>query len=126
MNDHELAGGMASTPGYRYAEVVGRQLILAGQVPLDGEGVLVGLGDAAAQTGRCLHNLETLIDLHGFDVSHIRHITIYVVGDDDDLSRAWAKVVDWFGGETPPATLLGVSRLGHDNQLVEVDTTIIK
>ncbi len=30
------------------------------------------------------------------------------------------------GGETPPATLLGVLRLGYAGQIVEVDATVLK
>ena len=43
-----------------------------------------------------------------------------------NLTQAWAAVSEWFDEEVPPATLLGVSRLGYDGQLVEVDATILK
>lgn len=39
-----------------------------------------------------------------------------------DLVTAWEVVRDAFGADdVPPSTLLGVTVLGHDNQLVEVE-----
>ena len=59
VNGEELAAGLAPTPGYRYATAVGDELFVAGQVPLDGDGDLIGRNDAAAQAQDCLDNLET-------------------------------------------------------------------
>ena len=49
-------------------------------------------------------------------------LVVYVVGE--ELSAAWDEVRTAFGGEVPPATLLGVARLGHSGQLVEIDAHI--
>ncbi len=122
----ERAAGLATTPGYRYADRVGHQLFVAGQVPLDHEGDLVGVGDPAAQAGSCLDNLRTLLDVHGFDIADIRQLTVYVVGEHQNLLDTWAAVTDWFTGPVPPATLLGVNLLGYRDQLVEIDATVIR
>ena len=126
MNEKETAGGLATTPGYRYAEVAGNQLFVAGQVPLDSSGSLVGEGDAAAQATACLDNLMTLLAVHGFDLADVRHMVVYVVGEHQNLTKAWATVTRWFEDSVPPATLLGVNLLGHENQLVEIDATIVR
>lgn len=126
MNDAELEAVLAPTPGYRYAEVVGHQLFVAGQVPLDREGTLVGPDDAAAQARACLDNLRTLVELHRFAITDVRHLTIYVVGEHQRLLDAWGAVTDWFDDGVPPATLLGVNLLGHSDQLVEIDATILR
>ena len=125
MNEAELAAGLAPTPGYRYAEVVGRQLFVAGQVPLDSNGELVG-DDPAAHAAACLDNLRILVGVNGFAIDDVRHLTISVVGPQENLSTAWRSTVSWFGGAVPPATLIGVARLGHAGQLVEIDATIVK
>lgn len=126
MNHDELAAGLAETPGYRYADVVDGQLFVAGQVPLDGEGNLVADGDPAGQATSCLDNLATVIEVNGFAVQDIRHLTIYVVGQHQNLLDAWQAVVGWFGDDgVPPATLLGVNLLGYQAQLVEIDATIV-
>lgn len=122
MNEPELEAGLAPTPGYRYADVVGDELFVAGQVPHDESGTLVGPGDAGHQAAHCLDNLFRLVELHGFAPDDIRRLTVHVVGD--DLAGAWDVVRDRFDGEVPPATLLGAARLGHPGQLVEIDATI--
>ena len=126
MNDEELAAGLAETPGYRYAEVVGAQLFVAGQVPHDAAGEIVGPGDPRAQAISCLDNLARLVAVHGFSIDDVRFLTVYVVGPQASLTEAWDGVRGWFDGEVPPATLLGVNLLGHDGQLVEIDATIIR
>jgi enamine deaminase RidA (YjgF/YER057c/UK114 family) len=122
MNELEREAGLADTPGYRYADVVGSELFLAGQVPHDADGEMVGLDDTRRQAEQCLQNLFRLIDVHGFDRSHIRRLVIYVVGE--AVSDAWAALRKAFVGEVPPATLLGVARLGHTGQLVEIDAIV--
>lgn len=126
MNDAEQAAGLPQTPGYRYAERVDDELFVAGQVPQDGSGAIVAAGNPAGQATICLHNLSTLLDVHGFTVADIRRLVVYVVGPRSDLTAAWSSVVDWFDGPVPPATLLGVSQLGHADQVVEIDVTVIR
>ena len=124
VNEEEIAAGLAPTPGYRYAQKSGSQLFVAGQVPLDTDGVLVGVGSPAGQAVRCLDNLRTLVDVHGFTIGDVRQLTIYVVGPHEHLLETWTAVSGWFNGEVPPATLLGVHLLGYTDQLVEIDATI--
>ena len=126
MNEKEVAGGLAPAAGYRYAEVVRDQLFVAGQVPLDSTGLLIGESDPTQQTLQCLANLHRIIELHGFEAADIRHLTVHVVGHQADLATAWAAVTDQFNGHVPPATLLGASSLGYPGQLVEVDATIVR
>lgn len=126
MNEHELRAGLAQTSNYQYAQRVGAQLFIAGQVPHDSEANLVGVDDPSAQARQCLSNLRTLLTLHGFDEGDIRHLKIYAVGEQKNLTDTWQAVMEWFDNDVPPATLLGVTRLGYEGQLVEVDATIIR
>ena len=116
----------APTPSYRYADADGPQLFVAGQVPTDAGGALVGVGDVRAQADRCLDNLHTLIRVHGFELDDIRRLLVYVVGEHQALIDAWEGVTAWFSGEVPRATLLGVHLLGYHDQLVEIDATIVR
>ena len=126
MNETELSAGLAATPQYRYADCLGDRLFVAGQVPLDSHGQLVGPEDPSTQALQCLRNLERLLAVHAFQVTDIRQLVVYVVGDQASLAAVWSAVAGWFGGQVPPATLLGVSGLGYVGQLVEIDTTIVK
>ncbi len=125
MNEAEQTAGLAPTPGYRYADRVANQLFIAGQVPLDSNGDLVGEGDPAAQARSCLENLVAVLDVHDFDIADVRHLTVYVVGEHQNLLDAWQAIVGWFDDSVPPATLLGVNMLGYSAQLVEIDSKIL-
>lgn len=124
MNDIETAAGLAPTAGYRYADVVGSQLFVAGQVPLDASGQLVGRDDPAAQARQCLDNLALLVRTHRFSLGDVRHVRIHVVGPHDALLAAWSAIRDWFDDDVPPATLLGSPQLGHEGQLVEIEASV--
>lgn len=126
MNDAELEAGLAPTPSYRYADKVGNRLFVAGQVPLDQNGTLVGVGDPRRQAEVCLDNLRTLVEVHGFALTDVRQLTVYVVGEHHYLLDAWDGVTQWFVNEVPPATLVGVQLLGYGDQLVEIDATVAR
>lgn len=126
MNEAERAAGLPATPHYQYAQRVGRQLFVAGQVPHDAKGRLVGLDDPYSQASQCLLNLSAVMDVHGFSIPDVRRVVVYVVGEQADLAAAWKAVAEYFNGQVPPATLLGVARLGYAGQLVEVDATVLK
>ena len=125
MNEREIEAGLAKTANYRYAEQVGTQLFVAGQVPHDRDANLIGINNPGEQTRQCLMNLRTLITCYGFTEHDIRKLTVYVVGEQSNLHQAWEAVSNWFDNEVPPATLLGVASLGYEHQLVEIDATIL-
>lgn len=126
MNEAESQAGLAPTDRYRYADVVGNELFVAGQVPLDDGGAVVAPGDPAGQVRRCLDNLQTLVEIHGFTIHDVHRVTVHVVGEHADLITAWDAVADWFDGDVPPATLLGAHDLGHAGQLVEIDARVVR
>src|SRR6476659_3362676 len=116
--------GLAEPPGYAHiAAVTGaRFLFLAGQVPLDERGELVGQGDPAAQAEQCLRNLEACLRAAGVTPEDVVRTTIYVVaGQQDHMGLVWRTVLDSNLGAVArtAATLLGVARLGYAGQLVE-------
>jgi enamine deaminase RidA (YjgF/YER057c/UK114 family) len=126
MNEREESAGLAPTPGYRYAEGVGRELFIAGQVPHDRHGTIVAPGDARRQVEQCLANLMMVMKVHEFEPRDVRHLRIYVAGDDAARRDAWTGVRQWFDDDVPPATLLGVNGLGYPGQLVEVEASIVR
>ena len=126
MNEMEVEAGLPRTANYHYAKNVGNQLFVAGQVPNNSDGDLVGVDDPGAQAVQCLSNLQILLLIHEFNQQDIQQLTVYVVGEKLNLNRAWSAVEEWFDKKVPPATLLGVSVLGYENQLVEIDATVIK
>jgi enamine deaminase RidA (YjgF/YER057c/UK114 family) len=117
-----MSAGLPPTDRYRYADVVRDHLYLAGQVPIDAQGTMPG--GVVDQVRQCLNNLQRLVSVRGFALDDVHHVTVYVAGDHALLLEAWDTVAEWFEGNVPPATLLGIAGLGHSGQLVEIDAAI--
>jgi enamine deaminase RidA (YjgF/YER057c/UK114 family) len=108
---------------YEYGAVApaGAVLFTAGACPLDTDGRVVGLGDLVTQAEVALDNLINALDRFGARPENLVKTTVYVVGDRKDLASAWKAVADRLSPLRPPSTLLGVSALGYDGQLVEIE-----
>ena len=117
------APGLSDSPGYSHAVVAsgGRLVTTAGAVPLDAGGNLVGHEDYAAQTQQVLDNLTLALAAAGADGGDVLKTTVYVVTEArSDLSEVW-RVVQESEVAAAASTLLGVSLLGYEGQLVEVE-----
>jgi enamine deaminase RidA (YjgF/YER057c/UK114 family) len=117
-------------PTYAHAAVVeaGERLaFMAGSVPLDASGGLVGPGDPVAQTRQVLANLAEALEEAGTDLSQVVASTVYVVGTEPSrLSQVWEVVAASELSAGPhTSTLLGVSCLGYTGQLVEITATAV-
>jgi enamine deaminase RidA (YjgF/YER057c/UK114 family) len=103
-----------------------RLVFIAGQVPLNQNGELVGAGDLREQARQCLRNLEVCLAEAGARPEDVVRTTVYVVATEGSaLSGVWRELRDSDLGAVvrTPATLLGVSQLGYDGQLVEIEAT---
>ncbi|MEV7967688.1 RidA family protein [Sphaerisporangium sp. NPDC088356] len=121
---------LLAPPGYAHAAVVetGERLaFMAGAVPVDADGNLVGAGDPVAQARQVLANLTTALRAVGSDLRHVVASTVYVAATEhQDLVRVWDVVRDSELSDGPhTSTLLGVSFLGYSGQLVEITATAI-
>ncbi|WLW55860.1 RidA family protein [Streptomyces sp. YU58] len=122
--------GLFPPPTYAHASVVeaGTKLaFLAGSVPLDADGKLVGEGDPVRQAGQVIANLGEQLRAVGSDLEHVVSTDVYVVsGEPATLSAVW-DVVEASGLSTGPhsSTLIGVACLGYRGQLVEITATAV-
>ncbi|MFE7169645.1 RidA family protein [Streptomyces sp. NPDC057616] len=117
-------------PRYSHASVVeagATVAFLAGSVPLDAEGKLVGDGDPVRQAGQVLANLAEQLRAVGSDLAHVVSTDVYVVSDDTAVLSAVWDVVEASGLSTGPhsSTLIGVACLGYTGQLVEITATAV-
>ncbi|QEV17546.1 RidA family protein [Streptomyces alboniger] len=115
-------------PGYAHAAVVEagtRLAFMAGSVPLDAEGNLVGEGDVTRQTEQVVANLEEALRAVGSDLSQVVASTVYVVADEPPvLTEAWEVVrASRLHAGPHTSTLLGTTCLGYPGQLVEITAT---
>ncbi|MFC7217847.1 RidA family protein [Streptomyces polyrhachis] len=117
-------------PAYAHASVVEagtRLAFLAGAVPLDADGGLVGAGDPVAQARQVIDNLEEQLQAVGSDLSLVAYTDVYVVsGEPAVLAEVWGAV-EASGLSTGPhsSTLIGVNCLGYPGQLVEITATAV-
>ncbi|MGW3495013.1 RidA family protein [Streptomyces sp. NPDC001020] len=117
-------------PRYAHASVVeaGTQLaFLAGSVPLDADGKLVGAGDPVRQARQVLDNLGEQLRAIGSDMAHVVSTDVYVVSDEPTMLSAVWDAVEASGLSTGPhsSTLIGVACLGYTGQLVEITATAV-
>jgi enamine deaminase RidA (YjgF/YER057c/UK114 family) len=113
---------LADVP-YDFAKVAppGPTLFTAGACPIDAGGRVVGKGDHRVQTHRAVDNLLAVLGEHGAGPEYLVRTTVYVVGARQDLVAVWEVVEGRLAPSRPPSTLLGVSVLGFEGQLVEID-----
>jgi enamine deaminase RidA (YjgF/YER057c/UK114 family) len=110
---------------YAYAATapVGSRLIfLAGACPLNADGSTAAVGDYPGQAAKAFENLRTALDDAGATVTDVISTRVLVASSRrDDLVAAWQVVRDSFGPHDVPSTLLGVTVLGYQDQLVEIE-----
>ena len=117
-------------PTYSHATVVeaGTKLaFLAGAVPLDVDGKVVGEGDAVRQAEQVLVNLGEQLRAVGSDLGHVVATDVYVVSNEPSVLSAVWEVVEASGLSAGPhsSTLVGVACLGYTGQLVEITATAV-
>lgn len=110
-------------PGFSSAVKIGQTVFLAGQVPLDSTGLLVGPGDRPAQFRRALGNSTAIIRFVRGVPADLVKLTVYCVGcshDDFDAMRTTAAGI-FPTGQGPVLTMIGVTSLPDADMLVAVD-----
>ncbi|MEU0214238.1 RidA family protein [Streptomyces sp. NPDC006265] len=117
-------------PTYAHASVVeaGTALaFLAGSVPLDAGGELVGPGDPVRQAEQVIANLEEQLRAVGSSLVHVVATEVYVVSSEPAVLSAVWSVVESSGLSAGPhsSTLIGVACLGYTGQLVEITATAV-
>lgn len=116
---------LAETPGYAYASVVGpgvRLIHLAGACPLEAGGSIAPVGDYGGQAAKCVENLIEALTAAGGSLSDIAYTRVLVASSrNQDLGAAWLVVRAAFASHDVPSTLFGVTVLGYENQLVEIE-----
>jgi enamine deaminase RidA (YjgF/YER057c/UK114 family) len=136
-HDHPVSTGiefvrpavLAGTAPYAYAAVTdpGRMVFTAGACPLDADGATVAVGDVAGQARQVMDNLVAALQGAGATLTDVLKTTVYVAtADRRDLVAARDVVRAAFGGHDAPSTLVGVTVLGHPDQLVEVEAVAVR
>ncbi|KQM16666.1 enamine deaminase RidA [Plantibacter sp. Leaf171] len=112
---------------YAYASSIpasAKLLFLAGSCPLNLDGSTAAVGDVAGQAAKCVENLVIALEAAGATLADVASTRVLVASTkQSDLVTAWEVVRAAFGDHDVPSTLLGVTVLGYDDQLVEIEAT---
>jgi enamine deaminase RidA (YjgF/YER057c/UK114 family) len=105
--------GLSTPPGYTHVVIVqsGKLVYVSGQVSLDSEGKVVGIGDLRSQTAQAMENLKLALAAAGATPQDVVKLNYYVV----NLKPSQLLIIrevrsKYFSAEHPPAsTLVGVT-----------------
>lgn len=119
--------GFAWDDDYGYSQCirVGDMLYLAGQMPVDGDGALVGVGDIQAQTRQCFANIAAVLAAAGSSLADAVDVTYYLTNVADDVQGMAEVLAQHFPQDFPTATVVGVTALFLPGQLVEIKVAAV-
>jgi enamine deaminase RidA (YjgF/YER057c/UK114 family) len=116
---------LASVAQYAYSATApagSRYIFLAGVCPLADDGATAAVGDFAGQAEVVVENMLTALADAGATITDVIFARLSVATThQDDLIAAWDVVRAAFGSHDVPSTLVGVTVLGYDDQLVELE-----
>lgn len=114
--------GVAAASGYSHVvSGRGRLVAVAGQVALDEHGVVVGVGDPAAQARQVFENLRWCLAAAGADFVNVVKLGVFVtdIAYLPAVRSARDTVVDT--ARPPASTAVQVAALARPEFLIEVD-----
>ena len=98
---------------------VRRLIWVSGQLAFDDAGRLVGVGDIAAQTEQCLHNIQSYLARLGGTIADVVQVMVFV-HDTDGLAAIHEVRLRYFSPPYPTSTLVAVSGFVHPDALIEI------
>lgn len=97
-------------------------LFLAGSCPIDRDRKVNLVNDFEGQAKMCVENLKEALKECGASLLDVAYTRILVASQDRaDLVKVWNAISGEFGEHDVPSTLSGVTVLGYENQLVEIE-----
>lgn len=83
-----------------------------------------GAGDYTAQSEKAIENMLLALEAAGAGLENVIFTRVLVASAERaDLLTVWGAVRKAFGDHGVPSTLMGVTALGYEDQLVEIEAT---
>lgn len=111
--------------GISHAVRNGLFLFISGQISLDPEGNIVGIGDVEAQTTRLYEILKSILEDQGGGLNNIVKLTTFYVNKDDFATIAKVRCGYFSGDYRAASSSFAVQALAHPDALVEIEAIAI-
>ena len=98
----------------------GNFVFITGQTAFNGDGRLVGAGDARAQAEQACENIKALMEMAGGHMSDVVKMIVYVT-DRSYRAAAYPVIRSFFGEPRPCQTGVVVKGLATEELLIEID-----
>ncbi|MFI0786596.1 RidA family protein [Streptomyces lydicus] len=119
------SAALSDVAEYAYAATApaeSRLIFLAGACPLNEDGSTAAIGDYRGQAAKAVENMQVALAASGASLRDVISTRVLVASAcQEDLVAAWEVVRDAFADHDVPSTLMGVTVLGYNDQLVEIE-----
>jgi|SRR5579884_517548 len=116
-----------ASQGWRIGELV----FVGGQISMDENGQVVGVGDFDTQLRNVMENIRSVLAEAGAEMNDVVKVNAFVVhkGGDETLWEFWEHQgklrASYFESPGPIMTGIPVPRLGHPDLLVEIEALAV-
>ncbi|MBK8560440.1 RidA family protein [Candidatus Amarobacter glycogenicus] len=129
MKTYPVSPNLSTPRGYSHVVSTsgGRTIYVAGQIAMDKDGSVVGVGDLRAQTTQVFENVKAALAAAGATLSDVVKQNTYIVNLNAEALPVIREVRgQYFPAENPPAsTLVGVTALAFADLLIEVEVIAV-
>ena len=116
---------LPTVEGKIYAQVIQsqrqRRIHVAGTLPFNEKQELVGEGDVALQTHCVLENIRLSLEEFGATPADVVRTKTYVIDMASYLEHGVPKWIEFFAGNPPASTTVGVTEFADPRALVEIE-----
>jgi reactive intermediate/imine deaminase len=105
--------------------VAGRFVFVSGQLPIDGDGKLVGRGDVEQQARQVFENISAVLALAGARLVEIVQLNLFLL-DIGDIPRIAGVRRELFGEHRPASTAVEVAGLLIPGARLEVNAVALR
>ena len=96
-------------------------IFVSGQVPVDMDGNMTGVGDIALQTRTALENVKMVLEGAGAGLRDIIKLNTYVTDMVEYQNKTQAVRSEYFPKDFPASTLVEVKSLARSEFMVEIE-----